>query len=248
MTRFFFLILWLGLIDQVSAQLEKVMDHYEVLEKKSKLDPQKIKFINNEMNLVEDYSKLSQIILLRHGEPALHKKGWRKRKEAKEFIRDYDSVGVYPPEYIPLELQYKELQVLYTSSLNRSISTAQQLFEQQDKQMADAQFREFERKIFSFFNIKLPLKWWLTGSRVLWFMGLNKKGIESFSEAKARAKDAASFLETDAAKNGKTLLVSHGLINHYLVKYLKKTGWTEVYDGGRGYLAQKMLVRYEIQN
>ncbi|MEM0941209.1 MAG: histidine phosphatase family protein [Bacteroidota bacterium] len=248
MKRIFFLILWLGFTYQISAQLEKVVEHYEILEKKSKLSPQSIKFVNNEVDLVEDYSKLSQIILLRHGEPALYKKGWRKRKEAKKFIREYDSVGVYPPEYTPLELRYKELQVLYTSSLNRSISTSQQLFKQQNKQIADAQFREFERKIFSFFNMKLPLKWWLTGSRVLWFMGLNKKGIESFSEAKARAKKAASFLEKDAAKNGKTLLVSHGLLNHYLVKYLKKTGWTEVYDGGRGYLAQKMLVRYEIQN
>ena len=74
-------------------------------------------------------------------------------------------------------------------------------------------------------------------------MGFNKRDIESFREAKKRARIAAVKLEENATKNGKTLLVSHGLLNHYLVKYLKKNGWTEVFDGGRGYLSQKVLVK-----
>ena len=76
-------------------------------------------------------------------------------------------------------------------------------------------------------------------------LGFNKKGIESFKAAKLRAKNAASFLAKDATKNGKTLLVSHGLLNHYLVKYLKKRGWKEVYSGGKGYLSQRLLVKYQ---
>ncbi|MEM6526086.1 MAG: histidine phosphatase family protein [Bacteroidota bacterium] len=227
------------------GQTERLEAYFDSLQNVSKKAPDTIHFVSEAMKLVEDHSKLSQIILLRHGEPALNKKGWRKRKEAIQFVKDYDSVGIYPPEFIPVTLSENELQVIHTSSIPRSIATAKLVFDQKDLQRPDSLFREFERKIFSFPNIKLGLKCWLITSRVLWFMGLNKRGIESFSQAKSRARQGAAFLEEDALKNGKTLLVSHGLFNHYLVKYLKKTGWTEVYDGGKGYLAQKMLVRYQ---
>ncbi|WP_185154148.1 histidine phosphatase family protein [Fulvivirga sp. M361] len=233
-----------GFIPKALAQTEHIAQYYNRLQKESKREPQTIRFVEGSVGLVDDHTKLSQILLLRHGEPALDKKG-RRRQEAIKYIHDYDSVGVYSPGYIPVKLLSDELQVIHTSTIARSISTARLVFNQEDIQRPDALFREFERKIFSFPNIKLPLSWWLTGSRLLWFMGFNKKGIESFSQAKARAKSAALFLEKDALENGKTLLVSHGLLNHYLVKYLKKNGWEEVYDGGKGYLSQKLLIRYE---
>ncbi len=250
--KFLFLISKLILIiflnstwHSANAQLEDLTAHYKKLEEQSKKELVTVHFINEEMELLEDFVKLKQIILLRHGEPALNKKGWRKRKEAISFINVYDSVGVYPPEYSPVNLRPGEIDIIYTSSINRSISTAEQLFQRPEDQKAKVIFREFERKIFAFPNIKLPLKWWLTGSRIFWFMGLNKKGIESFSEAKSRAKKAATILEESNKNNGKTLLVSHGLLNHYLVKYLAKNGWKEVFDGGKGYFSQKLLIKYE---
>ncbi len=243
-TLLFFFISY-SIWNPVSAQLDVVKKHYKKFEKQSKDVSVTLRFIQEEMNLVENFSRLQQIVLLRHGEPALNKKGWRKRKEAIRFIAQYDSVGVYPPEHVPIKLSAREVDVIFTSTLNRSISTAEQLFQGFEDQRDESIFREFERKVFSFFNIKLPLKWWTTGSRVFWLMGFNKKGIESFSEAKQRAKEAAIFLETHASENGKTLLVSHGLLNHYLVKYLKKNGWTQVFDGGKDYLSQKILVKYK---
>ncbi|WP_462248459.1 histidine phosphatase family protein [Ekhidna sp.] len=226
------------------AQLEKIKAHYQALEDQEKISVT-VEFIKEEMELVEDFSRLKQIILLRHGEPALEKRGWRKRKDAINFVYSYDTVGVYPPEFNPLQLENNEIDIIFTSSLNRSISTANQLFNTHPDKQADSIYREFERKIFTFFNIKLPLKWWTTGSRIFWVMGLNKKGIESFSEAKHRARIATATLDNHAIENGKTLLVSHGLLNHYLVKYLKKNGWTEVFDGGKGYLSQKVMVKYD---
>ncbi len=229
-----------------SAQLEAVENFYSRQEGQAKNNPVTIEFVQEESGLVENYSSLRQIVLLRHGEPALDKKGWRKRKEAMNFIIAYDSVEVYQPAYVPVKLIEKDVEVIYTSTLNRSISTAAQVFQRPEDQQAKGLFREFERKIFLFPNIKLPLKWWLTGSRLFWFMGLNKKDIESFSMAKKRAKQAVLFLENDASRNGKTLLVSHGLLNHYLAKYLQKNGWTEVYDGGKGYLSQKMFMKHDL--
>ncbi len=236
--------LWMCISCNANGQLIGVESHYARLEELSGSNPQTISFIQEEMNLVEDFSLLTQIILLRHGEPALDKRGWRTRKEAKQFMSDYDSVGIYPPSFIPVMLEPGELEVIHTSSIPRSINTAQLVFEQEEIQLPDSLFREFERKIYSAPNIKLPLSWWLNNSRILWILGMNKRGIESFGEAKDRARRAVKKLEKDALANGKTLLVSHGLLNHFLVKYLEKNGWTEVYDGGKGYLSQKMLVRY----
>ncbi|MEO1052074.1 MAG: histidine phosphatase family protein [Bacteroidota bacterium] len=225
----------------VYAQSEKVLQYYEALEKKAKNEQVTIGFIPD--SLLDDNVQFAQIILLRHGEPALNKKGGRKRKEAIQFIKDYDSVGIYPPAFIPVELNENELTVINTSSINRSKSTANYVFGDGYDYRPTPMFREFERKIFAFPNIKLPLKWWLAGSRVFWFMGLNKRGIERFSKAKDRAREGTKFLEEQAMAEGKTLLVSHGLLNHFLVKYLKKNGWVEAYDGGKGYLSQKLLIK-----
>jgi len=225
------------------AQHEQLVAHFSELQKQAKKTPVTLQYVQDEMGLVEDFASLQQIILLRHGEPALNKKGWRKRKEAIEYIKAYDSVGVYPPTYQPIILNENDVNVVFTSTLYRSISTAEQLFQRAEDQNPKALFREFERKIFAFPNIKLPLKSWLTTSRLFWLMGMNKKDIESFSEAKKRAKEGVVFLEEDAQKNGKTLLVSHGLLNNYLAKYLKKNGWVQVFDGGKGYMSQKMFVR-----
>ena len=170
--------------------------------------------------------------------------GWRKRSEAMEYVRAYDSVGIFPPAFIPLILVAGELGVIHTSSINRSISTAKKVFQQPELLQSDTLFREFERKVFAYPNVKLPLKMWLRTSRVLWFMNLNDKGVENRTAAKDRAQKAARFLEQDALKNRKTLLVSHGLLNRYLEKYLNERGWKTVYNGGHGYLSQKMLVRY----
>ena len=227
------------------GQINRVENHFDSIQNLDSDSPQTIQFISEEDNLVQDYSKLNQIILLRHGEPALDKEGKRKRKEAIKFIQAYDSVGIYPPKFKPIALSENELSVIYTSTLPRSINTAELVFNRADLHESLDLFREIERKIFSFPNIRLRLNTWLTTSRIFWFMRFNKKGIESFSKAKKRAKKATAFLEEDAAKNGKTLLVSHGLLNHFLVKYLKKDGWHEVYDGGKGYLSQKVLIRYE---
>jgi len=175
-----FFIFFNGVWYSTSAQFENIKAHYKDLQMASPNEPVTIQFVQEEMRLLENYTELSQIILLRHGEPELDKGGWRKRKEAIKFIKDYDSVGVYSPGYLPVKLHPDEIDIIFTSTLNRSVSTADQLFKNFESQQAHAIFREFERKIFSFPNVKLPLKWWLTSSRVFWLMGFNKKALRVF--------------------------------------------------------------------
>jgi broad specificity phosphatase PhoE len=224
------------------GQLDKITAKYEVLKNRAEGEILSIPFIHEEDSLVADFSSLSQIILVRHGEPALKKDGWRTRREAMKFIRDYDSASVYEPAVRPVELRSDDISYMYTSELPRSISTAQFLFAGRKKKSME-EFNEFQRKILSFYDVKMPLNFWLNTSRVLWLLGLNNRGVETYKEAKQRAKKAAQVLQDDASKNGKTLLISHGFLNHFLVKYLRKQGWAEVYNGGKGYLSQRMLVK-----
>ena len=67
-------------------------------------------------------------------------------------------------------------------------------------------------------------------------MGFNDKGIESFREAKGRARQAAIFLDSAAHEEGKTLLFAHGFLNIYVRKHLKKSGYHEVNLDGQKYL------------
>lgn len=242
--RLLSVLMYTSAISMAYGQLEQVKAFYNAIEKQAKKQPVTLQFLEEDTKLVQDPNRLAQIVLIRHGEPALDKRGWRKRTDAMQYIVDYDSVGVYPPSFIPLTLSDGEVDVIYTSSINRAVSTAKQLFHRDELLIPDSLFREFERKIFSAPNIKLPLWWWTTGSRIFWYMGLNRKGIERKSDAKKRAQEVAAFLEQDALNKGKTVLVSHGLLNRYVEKYLKRLGWQTVYNGGNGYLSQRMLVKY----
>lgn len=190
--------------------------------------------------LLQNQEGLKQIVLMRHGEPDLDKKGWRNRNGAEQFMHDYDSVGVKAFDKKPLCTEGLPVDTIFHSTIPRAASTAILAFEDMPLH-GDMKFREFERKTMKFCNIKLPLKCWTTGSRLLWFMGMNKKGIESLREAKNRAKNNASFLISQSDEQQLVILVAHGLHNKYVLKYLRKMGWKKVYDQGNGYLSLKVL-------
>ena len=46
-------------------------------------------------DLADNNLRIDQIIIIRHGEPAMDKKGWKDRDEAIRYVKMYDSVGVY---------------------------------------------------------------------------------------------------------------------------------------------------------
>lgn len=185
-----------------------------------------------------------QIVLIRHGEPDLDKKGWRTRDEVIEFMKAYDSVGVVPFDVPPLCPESLATDTVYCSTLPRAAHTAALAFDGPALVVSE-QFREFERKAMKGCNLRLPLKWRTTSARLFWFLGWNDKGIESFREARDRAKSNASFLVEKSRTNQNVILVAHGLHNRYVLKYLKKRGWEKVFDSGNGYLSVKILVHVE---
>jgi broad specificity phosphatase PhoE len=188
---------------------------------------------------------IEQIILIRHGEPDLMKKGWRNRKEADQYILDYDSAEIIVSNFKPVCGVNPQTARVFHSSLPRARHTAKVIFPDYFDMIEDKRFVEFQRKTMKFFNVKLPLKFWTVSSRLLWLMGLNDKGIENKKEAKKRARLNAEFLEKSIDERNVSVLVGHGLHNRYIKKYLKKSGWKSVYDSGSGYLSMKILAREE---
>jgi len=188
-------------------------------------------------------SDIQQIILIRHGEPDLNKKGWRNREEAIQFMQEYDSAIVFSFSKKPINPESVSIDTIFHSTLPRAKNTAQRAFADSKKLAGSTDFIEFERKAMKWPNMKMPTKFWTTGSRILWLMGLNDKNIESFREAKGRAKSNAEILTLKARQDGMVILVAHGLHNKYVKKYLKKLGWKLAHNSGNGYLSVKVMVR-----
>jgi len=188
-------------------------------------------------------SNIQQIILIRHGEPDLDKKGWRNRKEATQYMMDYDSVGVVPFSQGPICTNDNPITNVFHSSMPRAKHTTQLAFGDQFTLIENSDFREFGRKNMKFCNIRLPLKFWTGGSRILWLLGLNDKGIETYKEARNRTQSNAHFLAKQSCIDQHIILVAHGLHNKYLEKYLKRMGWKNVFDNGNGYLSMKILMK-----
>lgn len=168
-------------------------------------------------------------------------KGFFSATAASQYISDYDAAQV---EQFVLEheaIPYKEIKEVYCSTLIRSQLTAKAIFGEEVLLKVDHSFREFERRIFSLPLLRLPIKLWLVIARVLWFLGLNSKDIESFKEAKRRARKCAEILEEDANQNATTVLVAHGLLNNFILWELKKMGWQQTIKGGSGFVSLNMM-------
>ena len=183
-----------------------------------------------------DINALQQIIIIRHGEPAMNKKGWKSRDGAIRYTEMYDSVGVYDFDQKPICLRENDIDTIYTSLLPRAIDTAEKTIGVSIPLVSEALFNEFERKIIKFPNIKLPRKFWSITSRSMWVVGFNNKGIESFSEAKERSRKAARFLDEKSNTSGKALLFSHGFLNKYIKRYLREMGYNTIDLDGQAYL------------
>ncbi|GAB4396495.1 MAG: hypothetical protein OHK0053_10670 [Microscillaceae bacterium] len=204
-----------------------------------------LRFICPEDSLFLPEQPLAQIALIRHGQPRVSKTGRFSRRRAQQYIQWYDKVGVYGFKKKPFALSAAERAqtALYYSPLPRAQHTAEILFDSLSDARADSQFVEFARKIAHLPDFKYRLTTWLLFSRVFWLMGLNDRGIESFREARQRARAGAEFLHQASLPNERTVLVAHGFLNRYLRLYLVRKGWTLVRKAGSEYLGVNILVK-----
>jgi broad specificity phosphatase PhoE len=182
-----------------------------------------------------------RIFLIRHAKPEVSSTGWFNVEAARKFISAYDAAEV---EKFVLEhevIPYKEIDQVFCSTLIRSQLTAKAIFGENINLRIDKVFREFERRIFSLPFISLPIKLWLLLARLLWFLGLNNEGIETYKEARKRAKECAVTLAIDAKANKTTVLVAHGLLNNFISRDLQNMGWQLELNEGHKFLSVTML-------
>jgi broad specificity phosphatase PhoE len=203
---------------------------------------QYISFYPSENDHTLNQKSVLQIILIRHGNPEINKNGWFSNKAARAYIKAYDTVGVNDIEKLPVKLKTHQNVAIYSSPLNRAYDTSQKVFGQDMKIEVDSSFIEFQREIIPL-PLILPIKGWTSLSRFFWVIGLHSSDIPSFKSEKSRAEQNAEFLDKVARENKKVILVAHGFLNKYIVRYLKKNGWDHSYNGGNDYLAVHVMTQ-----
>lgn len=207
---------------------------------------QSTRFINPEDEVIPDFVNLRQIALVRHGEPDLIKTGKFSYEEAQQFLVNYDSVGIVLPDAPSFNAGDVADMAIFSSPINRARSTAAYLFGTETDMTYSPDFREFETTIGRFSpKFRLPIKQWTALARVKWMLGIDRNGIESFADARKRARSAADKLAEASEENAKVVLVAHGFLNRYVKQNLEEMGWRVVRDGGNGYLATTILVKIE---
>ncbi|MER2997004.1 histidine phosphatase family protein [Pontibacter populi] len=184
-----------------------------------------------------DTPKPRRIFLIRHARPQVSSKGFVSASHARQYISDYDAAEVEEFVLTHEAIPFKDIRKVHCSTLVRSQLTAKAIFGEEVQLIIDANFREFERRIFSLPFIHLPIKLWLIGARILWFLGFNSRGIETFKQARQRARAAAMQLVNEATQETIAVLVAHGLLNFFIRRELKRLGWLQTIKGGSTFVS-----------
>lgn len=240
-------IVLVGLVMPGCQSSQHVMSPYQADLHRKVSDFYQEEVLNNQPIQFYPDDRILQIILIRHGEPALDKKSARSRKGMKQYVFDYDTVKVHVFSKSPVEFKVEDIDTVYSSPLVRARDTAHRLFGNNFVIKEDSMFREFEREVFPLPLFRLKPKTWGILSRIPWLLGLQSRIIEGFRNAKKRAKQDALFLEMKAIEHGRAVLVAHGFLNRYLNKYLQEKGWQLSYDGGKDYLSVQVLTKINVK-
>ncbi|RDC65628.1 histidine phosphatase family protein [Adhaeribacter pallidiroseus] len=190
-----------------------------------------------------DQPVTQHIFLIRHQRPDVSKKGFFNQQQAGQFLKNYDTSAIEQLVTKPAGLPYEHVTQVFCSNLPRAKQTARAIFGPGVTLIEDALFNEFQRQVFRVPKIKFPIKFWLYGARILWLLGLNNKGLETFGQARKRARKAALKLGQQAATDGKVVLVAHGFLNFFVRRALQKMGWRVVRADGGGFLGVTELVK-----
>lgn len=189
-------------------------------------------------------SNAQEVILIRHAAVEMHPHGWMGAKKAAEYRAAYDTSPVhqFAPDTVLAKVPKQITDTVYVSGLPRSIATGIKLYGHSASIVSTETLNEFEMHMI-WLPLILPYKGWTSLSRVMWLMGLEKPGTESYKEAKERTKSIADFIERKAESEQQVIFVTHGFLNRNLAKELKKRGWTITTNNGKKNLGATILTR-----
>lgn len=170
-----------------------------------------------------------EIILIRHGKPAAAINPKLSASGFASWVRNYNQSKLVadslPPEWLEPSLAGH---FIVSSDLPRAIDSVQRCLNREP----DMQLKQLREMDIPRYKLPFVLKayTWLGMSRIFWLLGFSGK-VESFKDAKNRAKASAELLQTLASQHGSVAFFGHGLLNRYIAKELRNLGWNETSQG-----------------
>jgi broad specificity phosphatase PhoE len=180
---------------------------------------------------------MGDIILARHGEPALSRKIRLTAEGYREWWARYETGGLKPGQTPPPGLQELALTVSArrVSPRLRAQETAAALGKhltfEVDPHLIEAPLPPPNFPRFLRFS---PSRWGVIARLWWWFLNHHDPGEETRAQAEVRAAAVADRLIA-AARDGDVLVVAHGFFNAMIGRALKKRGWRRVVNQGYRY-------------
>lgn len=180
---------------------------------------------------------MGDIILARHGEPALSRKVRLTADGYRDWWARYEIGGLRPGQTPPTDLQAlaAHVAVRWVSPRLRAQETAAALGAefvfQVEAFLVEAPLPPPDFPAFLRFS---PSRWGVIARLWWWFLNHHDPGEETRAQAETRAADAAERLIA-AAGQGDVLVVAHGFFNFMIGRALKRRGWRRSVNQGYRY-------------
>jgi len=176
-----------------------------------------------------------EIVLLRHGKPAIAEDRRLTSSQFGTWINEYNQAGIslaLPPTKRALETAAGS-DFIVCSHLPRSIESAQALGVD-CLDINDSLFREFEMPYANLITPRFSAATWTVFYRVLWLAGFSANA-ESYKQAKLRGLSCVEQLLEHASKHQRVLFVGHGALLWFICKQLLSRGWSGPKGSPRSY-------------
>lgn len=176
-----------------------------------------------------------EIVLLRHGMPKIDKDRRLSAAEFGQWVSAYNNAGIdigCMPSQNTIE-QAKTCAFVVCSTLLRSSESAKVLG-LASIDVCESMFREMDMPYASWCFPRLSPGTWSVLFRLGWAIGYSAN-VESFREARERARRCAERLVELASEHGTVLFVGHGSLNWFVSRYLKSMGWASPQKAPRKY-------------
>lgn len=179
-----------------------------------------------------------RIYLIRHATVDLKKSGWGTSKQSAQYKEAYNIAGIerFNPEEVLQRIKNHEfLDTVFCSPQHRAQETALMVFGENVVLKTDNVLTELDYPVVKVPVLQFPVKGWLFVSRITWMAGINRGKKTGYQERLDGLSNFSDELIKFAFRNGQTVVVAHGLVNHELVKILKNHGWEYCENGKDGY-------------
>ena len=196
--------------------------------------------------LTEAVFASSKIYLIRHAEVQIKNPGWCNTKETQSYKEEYNIAQVrnFNPDIVLEKIDNSEsIDTVFCSPQLRALETAGLLFNNQIALNINKNLMELDYSVIRVPLLKLPVKVWLTISRISWMAGVNRKENPTLKQRIQSLEEYSNELIAFTEMHGESVVIAHGAVNREMIKILKKKGWKLGEKDGFGNLSVNCLIK-----